>query len=154
MSNAFDFKGVEVGAASTPKEIREQLGLTCYKKMNGQVCRGATTVAGQKTYMKLKMDSSGIVQAMLIPLKADDFAAIENALTSKFGDPETKERKPIQNRHGTSYEQIADRWSNDKGDYVLLTKYFGHTYQSMLMFGTLSKSDAMETESLVDPNDL
>lgn len=133
----FDFKGITVGGAATPRDVQERLGVTCgegYEEM--QICNGDVTVAREPASMNLVISPKGIVQRIALTLSPDAFDEVAPELMRKFGKPASTSHTTVQNRMGAKYPQIVHLWSAKDGTQVLYMKYAGTLERSTLNFST------------------
>jgi len=143
---AFDFKGIRLGESSTPKQIRERLGVSCgIGAEDIQVCNGRVTIAEEPAEMNLVLSATGVVQRINLTLEPEQFDIVATELIRKFGKPATHSRSTVQNGFGANFAQQAIQWNGPAGTVLFFEKYAGSLRQSMLFFSTAADRRKMES---------
>ena len=151
-SLALDFKGVVVGAHSTPESVESELGgdsktVHCGSGLDGmQICNGYTTVAGAVAKLNLVIDSGGQVIRIDLHFPSAFFERVEEAVLEKQGKPLKTDRSQVQNRMGATFTNISHQWIAKNKTTLTLTKYASGLDSSDLYFG--SPADTALFESL------
>ena len=136
----FDFKGVQLGAPSTPERVKEVLGVTCGIGADYyQVCNGSVTIAKEPAMMNLVINKNGIVQRISLSLSPGAFEVVTQELIKKFGTPTKTDQSTVQNPMSASFLQVVHLWKNANGNEVFYSKYESTIDNSVLNFS--SKED-------------
>lgn len=142
----FDFKGIRLGARSTPDQVTEKLGVACGLGFeDAQVCNGRVTVAGEWATLNLVISPSGVVRRMAFTLDPDSFEIVAGELEKKFGKPAQRKVSALQNAMGTSYEQQEWVWRGADRALITYRKYAGTTQASSLNFSTREDREKLES---------
>ncbi|MGB4811748.1 MAG: hypothetical protein WBP13_04610 [Methylophilaceae bacterium] len=150
-ASAFDFKGISIGGASTPKQVLEKLGVKCGLGANEmQVCNGNVTIARETAYMNLVIDRKGIVQRISLSLSSSAFETVAPLLIEKFGTPTSTNRGEVQNWMGAKFEQVSHLWKGENEVEVRYSKYAGVVDKSGLSF-TTKKDRELQGKSRENP---
>lgn len=143
-ANAFDFKGIAIGALTTPEQINEKLGVKCGAGIEGrQICNGVVTVGREAARMNLVIDKVGIVQRINLSMAPASFDVVAPLLIEKFGLPTSTKTGDLQNRMGAKFEQITHLWQGPGELEVFYTKYAGSIDASTLNFSTKQDRDML-----------
>ena len=154
-ANAFDFKGVVIGAPATPELINEKLGVSCGVGFEGiQVCNGTVTIARESARMNLVISSTGVVRRINLTLSPAVFDVIAPLLVEKFGPPEKIKRGEVQNRMGAKFDQVEYYWQNSTGHQVIYEKYAGSLDSTTLNFSTREDREKLQVPKASRKNDL
>lgn len=136
-ASAFDFKGIELGAPSTPNVISEKLGVSCGEGAKGmQICNGSVTIAKESATMNLVISHSGIVQRIALTLPSETFDVVSEAMVEKFGKPDQDMRSELQNGFGAKFTQRTLFWLKKDGRGLMYSRYGKDVKTSSIYFGT------------------
>lgn len=145
VSGAFDFKGIEVGAAASYEEISEKIGTRCERGiLDG--CTASVTLAEVAALMILKRAEDGVVESVTIAFPELGFAAVKNAAITKFGPPQHTENEQVQNRMGATFTNANYTWTDTRGNSVLLQRYGDRIDRSYLIYSTKRAVDRFNEE--------
>ena len=134
---AFDFKGVVIGAAATPEDIYQHLGVSCGEGHEGmQVCNGEVTIAHEPASMNLVISPQGVVQRIALTLAPAAFDEVAPVLIKKFEKPAGIDQSVVQNRMGAKFSQTVYLWAGKGGIQLRYARYSGSLDRSTLDFST------------------
>jgi hypothetical protein len=149
LANAFDFKGLEIGAATTPAAVEEALAKVTdplppglpestrkffddVDKRTNLKCGGREPDSGLQWDGDRRRATGGrehrdlgdrTSPAHLAPLQVLRVRCRrERHARKKFGKPTSTNRGGVQSGAGADYEQIEHTLKDDKGNFVTLTR--------------------------------
>lgn len=174
-----DFKGLVLGAQTTPDAVVaalatecEALGKQCdetWKKIhdrmavscgaggtNGdiQVCNGNTTIAGVQAKANVVIGPQGHLQRLNLTISAYSYDAVLAEITSKFGKPASTRRSTVQNAFGASFPQVQSIWNGADGQSLTVSRYAGSRDDASINFSTAADRDMLHRAAAGDPSDL
>jgi hypothetical protein len=146
-SNRFVFKGIEVGGIASPAELEKALfvespikGIPSVKCGAGsgamQVCNGWTSAAGISALCNAVITGNGQVIRISLSIPSDFFDTAAQGAIQKYGKPTKTTFSTVQNRMGASFQNTTLVWGDEKGSYILMTKYGSTLDHGILYFGS------------------
>lgn len=142
---AFDFKGLGIGKPGTPEQVQATIGVKCgIGANNRQVCNGPVTIANERGFINLVINSQGIIQRMALSLQPESFDLVAPLLIEKFGTPAATNRSTVQNRMGATFEQTIHMWHDDSENQVIYQRYSGRLTDSTLSFTTKEDREMLQ----------
>jgi hypothetical protein len=146
-NNRFVFKGIEVGGIASPAELEKALfvespikGIPSVKCGAGagamQVCNGWTSAAGISALCNAVITGNGHVIRISLSIPSDFFDTAAQGAIQKYGKPTKATSSTVQNRMGASFENTTLVWGDEKGSYILMTKYGSTIDHGIIYFGS------------------
>ena len=146
-NNRFVFKGIEVGGIASPAELEKALfvdspikGIPSVKCGAGsgamQVCNGWTSAAGISALCNAVITGNGQVIRISLSIPSDFFDTATQGAIQKYGKPTKTTSSTVQNRMGASFENTTLVWGDEKGSYILMTKYGSTIDHGIIYFGS------------------
>jgi hypothetical protein len=157
-SQAFDFKGIEVGGFSTAETVYKTLrdptargglgaGVSCRNVADdAHVCDGSTTVAGVFAKANIAISNEGLVTHIELRFESQYFSTVAQGAIDKYGKPAATRKSVVQNRMGATDENIELAWGSPKGSYIRLIRYSGNLDEATLYFGTAEDTAFLESQ--------
>lgn len=121
-AQAFDLKGVEVGAVITDAALIRALPLGCGLYAH-RSCGDRMPEGTQWLSVDLKAHR---VEKIVVLITPKSFEAFDTMMRAKFGDPTSVEDSVLQNGFGAHFHQTVETWRNGAGDIAELSRYYNH----------------------------
>lgn len=124
-AQAFDLKGVEVGAVITDAALRRALPVGC--GLGAGPC-GDRMPEGTK-WLSVHVKAHR-VEAIIVLITPESFEDFDKMMRAKYGDPTSVENSVLQNGFGAHFFQTVETWRNGAGDIAELSRYYNHATDS------------------------
>lgn len=139
----FDFKGLSVGAQTSPEKVMKDTGVKCGPGAEGaHVCNGMLDIGPVATDANLYIDGKGILQRIVMTLTPDAFGNVISAFTEKYGKPDAV----------NGIGQMV--WMAPSGVYLIAARIPGANQSAMIFISTAEDRARNSNPGKAKPSDL
>jgi hypothetical protein len=143
----FVFKGLEVGAITSPAQVEAALHsdskfsnisqVKCGAGLSGaHVCNGWTSAGGVPANCNALIAGTGHLMRISLTIFPDSFDTVVQGAIQKYGKPTRSASNTVQNRMGATFQNQTLIWGNEQGFYIRIDKYGSTLDRGLLYFGS------------------
>lgn len=126
----FDLKGVKLG--DSMDKIKTEFNATCYtNSCSVAYSHRNNKMPSDKAYFaKVAVDQyhfdfeENRLVEMRVQIKSQHYSFAYLALLDKYGKPQKKESRKVQNSYGAAFNNESAQWANNEGSVIYIEEYF------------------------------